>query len=928
MGARLEDEFLSLVVNGQTYNLRVGDEKGVLPHHTLAYTLREILGLKGTKVSCDSGQCGSCTVIMNGKAVLSCMTLTIECHGKEIRTIEGLRRGEELDPLQEAFARHSAFQCGFCTPGMIMAAKALLLEEERPTEEQIKEALSGHFCRCISHYQVIDAIKEASGQELSEDRLVREEKRVAFRYVGKPVQRVDALRIVSGTMEYLDDIRLEGMLFGKVLRSPYPHALIKRIELARAKALRGVRAILTYQDVPDLRGGKPRFRRILDKKVRFVGDAVALVAADTEETAEEATRLIEVEYEELPPVFDPDEAMRETAPLLYEDFPRNLLPSQTGVYGPRTLTELVTGSIEDGLKEADAVVEDEFSYSGLPNPVPIEAPSAIAFWEDSKRLTVFVSNQASYLDKVVLSVILGKEIEVRTLGLPCGGSFGTKLMSWPVQLYAALLSRATGRPVKVRLKKDEHLATFTLRPSVRLRGKVGMKIDGRLTAVQGDLVVDTGHYSMTTHAQLAVGLGEVQIMARCKNWHLKPVIVVTNRNASGIVRGFGGQEIKCVLIPLLCRAMERLNIDPFEFFRMHFVKPGDGYFWRDGNWYNFRGIDFTKAMDKGAEVFGWKEKWKGWLTPTDQQGPKRRGVGVAVHGNADVGEDISEAFLTLHPEGRATLFSCVTEHGTGQITNYLKMVAEVLGLPLDRVRLAPADSSITPFEFGPVGSRGTYAIGGAAIRAAEDARRKLLELSAPLFDCEPERLETKDGLVFLRDEPSRTIPWSRIMGWERTIHGYGRFEPDYTLTNCMMSFVEVEVDVETGKVDLLRVVNATDVGQIIDPKGLEGQLNGCLGSAGIDSAIFEETILDRRRGYIMNANLIDYKWRTFLELPSIRHVVLETPFPTHRFGSIGVGEIATSPGPAAVFMAVCNAIGRWVREYPLTPERIIKALQS
>jgi xanthine dehydrogenase molybdenum-binding subunit len=271
------------------------------------------------------------------------------------------------------------------------------------------------------------------------------------------------------------------------------------------------------------------------------------------------------------------------------------------------------------------------------------------------------------------------------------------------------------------------------------------------------------------------------------------------------------------------------------------------------------------------------------------------------------------------------LFSCVTEHGTGQRSNFVKMVAEVLQLPIERVSITPSDSLINPYEFGPAGSRGTYAIGSAAIAAAEDARRKLFELVAPMLQADPSELETTDGIIFVKSRPEKKIPW-RAIGVDRTITGYGRFDPDYTLTNCMMTFVEVEVDTENGKVTLCRVVNATDVGQVIDPHGLEGQLNGCLGSGGIDSALFEETILDHSDGHILNANLIDYKWRTSSELPPIDNVVLETPIQSHRFHAVGVGEIATSPGPVAVLMAVSNAIGVWLHEYPATPERVLKAL--
>lgn len=746
-----------------------------------------------------------------------------------------------------------------------------------------------------------------------------------YRFIGKPTRRKDAEEVVTGAAQYLNDLKFTNLLYGKVLRSPHPHALIVKIDKTAAEKLPGVKAVLTWEDVPEWKGGTPRVFRILDRKVRCIGDAVALVAATTEETAKEALGLIHVEYEVLPAVFDVEEAMKPEAPQLYDEFPGNIVAPGTAAFGPNCLKEVVMGDVEKGFAEADAIAEGTFGYENIPNAIPPEPPGAVALWEAPNRVTLWVSSQASYFDKLILFSVFGRKVEVRTHGAACGGSFGTKLMSWQVQTYATLLSRATGRPVKLIFTKEEHIAAFVLRPGSRMRARVGMKKDGTVTAVSGDWLVDTGYYSMMTQAQVAVGCGEVQLMTRCANWDLKTAIVCTNRNASGSVRGFGGQELKCAFIPLLCLAMEKVNIDPVEFIRKNYVKPGDGYFWRDGAWYTYRGIDYSQAMEEGARRFGWQEKWRGWLKPTTVAGVRRRGVGVGVHGNADVGEDSSEAYVRLHPDGTAILFSCITEHGTGQRSNYVKMVAEVLQLPMERISVTPADSLTNPFEFGPVGSRGTYAIGSAAIKAAEDAKRQLFEIAAPLLSAGPEELETVDGKIFVRGNPDKSLKWSAF-GHERTILGYGRFDPDFTLANCMTTFVEVEVDTETGKVDLVRVVNATDVGQVVDPPGLEGQLNGCLGSGGIDSALFEETVVDHSSGHILNANLIDYKWRTFAELPPIDNVVLETPVASHRFKAIGVGEVATSPGPMAILMAVSNAIGVWLHEYPATPERVLSAL--
>ncbi len=408
-----------------------------------------------------------------------------------------------------------------------------------------------------------------------------------------------------------------------------------------------------------------------------------------------------------------------------------------------------------------------------------------------------------------------------------------------------------------------------------------------------------------------------------------PHAVFTNQTASGAVRGFGGQELKSAFLPILMLALEKADLNPVDFFKNNFARAGDDYYWRDGNLWTCRGVDYRKAAEEGAHVFGGAEKWKGWRKPTAINGPKRRGVGCGVHGNADVGEDRSEGYVRLLPNGRAVLQTCVAESGGGQRSSVRKMVAEVLNLPLNRVTVTAPDTFINPFEHGLAGSRGTYATGSAVTIAAMDARRKLLEKAAVILNAEVEDLETRDGMVFVKDRPETALPWVTALGGvDYTITGFGAFEPDYSMPNFMMTFVEVEVDVETGMVELLRITNATDVGRIIDPFALEGQLHGALGAAGIDTALSEETVLDRTTGRILNTNMIDYKWRTFIGLPEFRNVVLQTPLPSHIYGALGVGEISTSPGPSAVLMAVSNAIGRRMTEYPLTPDKIIVALTN
>ncbi|MCS7281200.1 MAG: xanthine dehydrogenase family protein molybdopterin-binding subunit [Desulfobacterota bacterium] len=753
-----------------------------------------------------------------------------------------------------------------------------------------------------------------------------------YKFLGKPTPRKDALDIVTGRAIFLDDIKLSEMLIGKVLRSPHPHAIIKDIKVEKAKKLPGVKAILTYKDVPDWKMGIPSHLRPLDKKVRFVGDAVALVAATEEEIALEALDLIEVEYEPLLAVYDVEEAIRPGAPQLYEEFPNNILPLGNPWFGspkmPEGLKELVFGNVEKGFEEADTIVEGTFSYENIPNPLPPEPPGVIAYWEDPSTVHVWLTSQGIYMDKISLYYIMKRKFRVIVHGPQCGGSYGSKGTILPIAIYTILLAKEANKPVKLTYTKEEHLATFTLRLGSRIRGKVGMKKDGTVTAIKADWFVNTGHYSAVTQAQVMVGLGEAQLVIRCPNWDIRPKIVCTNRASSGWIRGFGGQELKSALLPLLYLAMAKLDVDPVEFFKKNVVKAGDGYFWRDGEWWVSRVIDFTKAIDAGARVFGWKERWRGWLKPTEIRGSKRIGVGVGVHGNADVGEDVAEAYMRIDPDETCTLYVAVPEQGGGQRSNLCKIAAEVLQIPPERIFVSPSESEVNPYEFGLVGSRGTYAIGSAVIRAAKDVKRQLFLLAAEKLNVSPEELDTEDAIIYVKNHPEKRISWRKAMGTMRTLIGYGRFEPDYSLCNFMVCFVEIEVDTETGRAELTRVVNATDVGQIIDQYCLENQLNGCLGSAGIDTALFEETVFDTKLGRILTTDMVDYKWRVFRNLPEINNVILETPFPTHDFGAVGVGEISTSPGPAACVMAISNAIGKWLLSYPATPDKILEALQK
>ncbi|HLA28757.1 MAG TPA: xanthine dehydrogenase family protein molybdopterin-binding subunit [Syntrophales bacterium] len=748
-----------------------------------------------------------------------------------------------------------------------------------------------------------------------------------YRYIGKNIPRKDAVDIVTGKATFLEDFKLSGMLHGKALRSPHPHARISHIDVSKAKQLQGVRAVLTYKDVPsDWLAGLPNHRRVLDSKVRFVGDGVALVAAATPEIAEEALKLIKVEYEVLRPVYNMDEALLPGAPQIYDQFPGNEYPAGCHFFGPIPFKKVQRGDIEQGFKESDFIAEGTFGYEKCPSPLPHETPGVIAKWDTPTDVTLWATTQCPTILKLMMQTRMG-DTNIRCIGFNVGGSYGNKATIPMPVFYAAALAKAANQPVNYSLSKAEQLLAYEIRLSGIIHAKIGVKKDGTVSAIQGTWLVGTGASSDLGQGQIAVGLGEAQLMlAKCQNWDLDSKLVVTNRSPSGICRGFGGLELKSALIPLWGLAMKKGNLDPVVCFRKNFAQPGDGYFWRDGSWWVCREVDYVRAIDETAKKFRWSEKWKGWNRPTIIKGTKAIGVGVGVHGNSDAGESESEAYCKLDPFGNAVLHCCVGESGMGQRNSLCKMVAEIVQLPLERVRITPSDTLVNPFDFGVVGSRGSRAIASSCTMAAEDAVRQLLQHAAPILQVKPEELDTKDGMIFVKKEPEKQMPWVAVMGPMSTITGMGHYFADYSMPNFMIFFVEVEVDLETGQAKILHITEGTDAGQIIDPINLKMQFHGAIGSAQADSALYEESVLDPTTGRILSGNMIDYKWRPFNDFPTFDTVMLESQFDTHRFKAIGCGEISGSPAPSAILMAISNAVGVDIMEYPATPAVILKAL--
>ena len=659
-----------------------------------------------------------------------------------------------------------------------------------------------------------------------------------------------------------------------------------------------------------------------------MGDAVAIIAAETEQIAEAARDLIEVEYEELPAVFTTVDAVKTDAPLVQDAFPSNILPAVPFI-GEDMLMHLKRGDAEKAFEECDFVIEDEGKYDSLGCPMAMEAPGVIMQYDEKRgRMLSWPTSQVaiSYASSG-LSRMNMMPMDVTTFNV--GGGFGNKASMQCISMYASILTMATKRPVKMNLTKTEQLLVHDQRIGMYMKTKLGIK-DGLVHAVKGTCYLDCGALNDCGQWQMGVGLGECQVaFAKCENWDIDGYLVMTNHVQTGAVRGFGGQEIKAVLMPAAMKAAALAGIDPVKFCSDNFAVSGDGWLWRDQKWYQCREQDYRHVMATTAEKFEWADKWKGWHKPTwvSEDGKKARGVGVSVHGNADIGEDNSEAYVRLVPStGFVYLHAGIAETGAGQRSNIRKYVAEVMNMPLEKVILAPLTTEANPYDAGPIGSRCTLTLGTAVTRAAEDARHKLLVAAAERLHSTVEELDTVDCFVFYKHRPQELHHWVEFFPFGITVTGIGRYHADYAKSNFNIYFSEVEVDLETGEAKLLKAMVGSDVGQIIDPATLEMQVHGGFGAAAADTGLLEENVLDHSTGHILTGNMIDYKWRTFDDFPEIEANIEESLPEISRFKATGFGEISGAPGPASMMMAISNAIGTEYCEYPASREGILKAL--
>ena len=750
----------------------------------------------------------------------------------------------------------------------------------------------------------------------------------AHAVVGHSVRRRDLLDKVTGNAVYAGDLKLPGMLYGRMLRSKVAHARIVRIDASRALALPGVKAVLTHENVPRvLHYGSPHPRSasctkdqyILDDRVRYWGEGVAAVAAVSEEIAEQALELIDVEYEPLPAVFNTADALAPGAPPIHDVGPGGNL-----VLPP---VRVKRGDVERGFAEADLVIEGEYQ-TGRPTPAYMEPNVCVSQWDGNGKLTMWSSTQTAFMVRGALAEVLGLPLnQVRVLVDHMGGGFGAKQDLFQHEFLCALLAKHTRKPVKMEFTRKETFVGGRSRHPCRIHLKQGFKRDGTITARQARLVYDSGAYGSHGPGVTTVGTTSLTSLYRCENVELEGLCVYTNNPIAGAFRGYGVVQAYWALDLQMDEAAEKLGLDPAALKLKNAVREGD----IAPSGHPLVGHGLEDCIRRGMAEVGWGAERPAKRAPN---GALRYGwgIGCEMHGSSAYPgiKEQGNAIVKMNEDGTVTLLTGAAGLGTGAHTALAQIVAEELGVRFDDVSVMHGDTDVVPWDIGAFASHTTYLVGRAAQIAAAEVKAQLLERAASKLEVLPASLSVCGGVISVGDGSGRTLTVRDAVAPERgipAVHlvGNGTYTPTKSYS-FGAHFVEVAVDTDTGQVEVLQVVPVHEFGKVIHPVAASGQIEGGI-QQGIGHTLTEDYLVDPKTGRSLNPSFVDYKMPLSMDMPPIRTIMLETaPDPGGPYGAKGIGEdpiIAIGP---AIANAVHDAIGVRFRAFPITPEKVLQAL--
>jgi CO/xanthine dehydrogenase Mo-binding subunit len=762
--------------------------------------------------------------------------------------------------------------------------------------------------------------------------------------VGKPVTRVDAEEKVTGEAVYGYDLVLPNMLYGKALFSPKAHAKINRIDTEKAKKYPGVVAVIAGKDAPWIHGESIRDKPFLAQdKVRYIGEPVAAVAAVDEDTAQAAARLIEVEYEDLPVYVDPEEACKPGAIAIHENFARYrkmdfIVPGTQ----PNVCEhfKLRTGDVEQGFREADIVLEERYTIPIIQHAA-MEPHSAHAQVDpQSGRVTIWVANDAPFRALHEISEALGiPQEKIRFINPLQGGGFGSKGGLKVEPIAVALAYHTNGRPVRVKFNREETFISTLTRHGATVRVKSGVKKDGTLVAREMTLYWGGGAYSEKSPTVCIRGSLPAPGPYRIPHVKVDGYAVYTNAPIAGSYRGYGIPQGAWAVEQHTDELAKRVGMDPLAFRLKNIYVDGDISYWGE----QLNNVGLTETLEKAAAAIGWGKKSDG-LKNSKVRGLKI-GKGIACIQKPTRSPTTSSAGMIVNAKGEATVLAGTVEIGQGCNTILSQVAAEELKIPFEKVRMAPLDTDMIPFDASTTSSRSTYHMGNAVRGAAIDAREKIAAMAAPMLEAKKEELAFADGKVFLKNHPEMALTVGEVvrrkLGAEGTVRGDASYtyqiakdldletgHSDHASAFYMYATqaAEVAVDEETGRARVLRMSAAHDVGKAINPLNCAAQIEGGL-AMGIGSALHEHLVVDDN-GKVRNPSFLDYHLVTSLDLPEMIPIIVECAEPEGPYGAKGLGEPGLAPTPAAIGNAVADAIGVRVYDLPLSPERIYWAMQQ